>query len=106
LVGYTAGTVVALDLPALLQADVRLLPVNLIRRAPEAAAAAPARLSDLSGRLSLRIERYTLRNAPAALQRLASGQAAGRVALLMWHRRTRVTHRPDRRVHRRPPARR
>lgn len=105
--GYTAGTVVALDLPALLQADVRLLPVNPIRRAPEAAAAAPALLSDLvSGRLSLRIERYTLRNAPAALERLASGQAAGRVALLMWHRRTRVTHRPDRRVHRRPPARR
>jgi NADPH2:quinone reductase len=55
LVGYTAGRKIELDLAELMQRDLRLLPLNMLRREAEARAAAPeilARLAD--GRLGSR----------------------------------------------------
>jgi len=83
LVGYTAGTQVAIDLAGLLQADVRLLPVNLLRLAGRAAELAPRLLTELvAGRLRLHVRTFPLADAAAALDHLASGAATGRVALL------------------------
>ena len=82
LVGYTAGTELTVSLPALLQTDVRLLPVNLLRWAEVAAREAPPLLAALSdGTLQLAIEEFALTQAGEALAHLASGEARGRVAL-------------------------
>lgn len=83
LVGYTAGTQVTIDLARLLQADVRLLPVNLLRLAGPAAELAPGLLADLvAGRLRLHVATFPLTRAAAALDHLVGGAATGRVALL------------------------
>jgi len=84
LVGYTAGTQLVLDLPTLMARDVALLPLNAVRRAPQAFARADDVLVRLSrGELTLRVERFALADADAAWDRLGSGRAAGRVVLVV-----------------------
>lgn len=82
IIGYTAGTVVSLDLPARCAHDVELRFFNLIRRAPAAFAIADGLLASLSaGELTLRMDAYPLSGAAGAWQALAHGTAAGRVVL-------------------------
>ena len=83
LVGYTAGAAVALDLPAFLQRDVALLPLNMMRREAAGRAAVPellARLAD--GRLSLEVQTFPLHEAQAALAWIAQRGHRGRAVLV------------------------
>jgi NADPH:quinone reductase len=82
LVGYTAGTSVAFDLPALFAADVRLLPVNMLRRAAQTGALAAELLTLLtSGELRLPYTVRPLHELPLALEDMRNGRVVGRVAL-------------------------
>ena len=84
LLGSTAGRSFEVDLQAFAQADVALLPLNLLRRGPGLVDVFAALLDELSrGTLVLPVERYGLGDAPAALARLRSGEAPGKVALVM-----------------------
>ena len=81
LLGYTAGTRVCFELPALLTADVSLLPLNMRRRRPP-----PELLSGLvedfaAGRLRVATEVVELRELNEAIARLEEGRAKGRVVL-------------------------
>jgi NADPH:quinone reductase len=83
LVGYTAGRTVALDLAELMQRDLRLLPLNMLRREAEARAAAPellARLAD--GRLQLALRTFALPQAAEAMAWIAERGHRGRAVLL------------------------
>ena len=83
LVGYTAGQRVALDLATLMQRDVRLLPLNMLRRAAEARAAVPellARLGD--GRLRLTLRPFALEQAAEAMNWIAQRGHRGRAVLV------------------------
>ena len=83
LVGYTAGPAVALDLPAFLQRDVALLPLNMMRREAAGRAAVSellARLAD--GRLSLEVTTFPLHQAQAALAWIAQRGHRGRAVLV------------------------
>ncbi len=83
LVGYTAGTAVQLDLPALMRADVALLPLNMIRRAPRAFALAGDLLARLTaGELTLAVTPYDLADAATAWADLAAGRVDGRAVLV------------------------
>ncbi|HXJ62117.1 MAG TPA: zinc-binding dehydrogenase [Actinomycetota bacterium] len=82
LVGYTAGTRTELDLSRLMQRDVRLLPLNMIRREPAARAAAPGLLNQLArGELSLEVTTFPLADVGRALTALERGTVTGRIAL-------------------------
>ena len=82
LVGYTAGAVVDLDLTAVVVGDVRLLPLNLVRRAADGARAAESLLVRLAaGELHLAVERSDLSQIGVAWERLSSGAAVGRVVV-------------------------
>jgi NADPH:quinone reductase len=82
LVGYTAGTTISLDLPALLAADVRLLPVNMLARAARMAPLAAELLELLaSGVLRLPFEVRPLTTLATALDDVREGRVVGRVAL-------------------------
>ena len=83
LVGYTAGKSVELDLAELMQRDLRLLPLNMLRREAEARAAAPellARLAD--GRLELALRTFPLSQAAEALAWIAERGHRGRAVLV------------------------
>ena len=83
LVGYTAGQRVELDLAELMQRDVRLLPLNMLRRAAEARAAVPellARLGD--GRLRLALRPFALARAAEAMNWIAQRGHRGRAVLV------------------------
>ena len=82
LVGYTAGRKVELDLAELMQRDLRLLPLNMLRREAEARAAAPellARLAD--GRLQLALRTFALSQAAEAMAWIAERGHRGRAVL-------------------------
>ena len=82
LVGYTAGRRVKLDLAELMQRDIRLLPLNMLRREAEARAAAPellARLAD--GRLRLSLRLFALLQAAEAMAWIAQRGHRGRAVL-------------------------
>jgi NADPH2:quinone reductase len=82
LVGYTAGTRTELDLSRLMHRDVRLLPLNMFRRERAAREAAPELLDSLAnGSLTLTVTTFPLREVGRALDALASGAFAGRIAL-------------------------
>ena len=84
LVGYTAGRRVELDLAELMQRDVRLLPLNMLRREAEARAAAPellARLAD--GRLTLALRTFALAQAGEAMAWIAQRGHRGRAVLTL-----------------------
>lgn len=83
LVGYTAGPAVTFDLPALLERDVSLLPLNLFRRPDrtrEAAATVLGLLGD--GEIHLPLTRFFLDDVPSAVESLAHGDTVGRVVLV------------------------
>ena len=83
LVGYTAGTRAELDLSRLMQRDVRLLPLNMIRRERAARAAAGGLLELLArGELTLGVTSFALIDVGPALAALEMGEVSGRVALV------------------------
>jgi NADPH:quinone reductase len=81
LVGYTAGTSVTFDLPRLLAANVRLLPLSMLHRRPPPALA--AELLDLlrSGGLVLPYEVRPLASVADAVADVRAGRVVGRVAI-------------------------
>lgn len=82
-VGYTAGTEAALDLPNWLMGDVSVLPVNMLRRSGEGDAAAVELLDLLvDGALTLAHESFAMDQAAAALESLAAGRIRGKTVLL------------------------
>jgi len=84
LVGYAAGTQATFDLPALLAADVRLLPMNLIRWTPRLGEIGGELLRRVAaGELTLPLTVLALEDAAEALARVREGTARGRVALTM-----------------------
>lgn len=87
LVGYTAGSRVALDLPSLMLADVSLLPLNMMRREAAARQAAPGLLRRLAdGRLVLPVQEFAFADAARAMTWIAdrgSRRARGRAVLAM-----------------------
>jgi len=83
LVGYTAGQRVELDLAELMQRDVRLLPLNMLRRAAEARAAVPEILVHLAdGRLRLALRQFALAQAAEAMGWIAQRGHRGRAVLI------------------------
>lgn len=83
LVGYAGGTEICLDLPALLAADVALLPVNLIRAAPRMREVARRMLERVQrGELQLHVTAFPLERVSEAIAVLRRGEAAGKVAVL------------------------
>jgi NADPH2:quinone reductase len=83
LVGYTAGRKVELDLAELMQRDLRLLPLNMLRREAEARAAAPELLSRLAdGRLQLALRTFALSQAAEAMAWIAERGHRGRAVLV------------------------
>ena len=82
LVGYTAGRRVELDLAELMQRDIRLLPLNMLRREAEARAAAPELLARLAeGRLHLALRSFALSQAAEAMAWIAERGHRGRAVL-------------------------
>lgn len=80
LVGYTAGEKVTIDLPALFSADVRLLPVNMMRRSAAAAGIFDDLLGQAAaGSIKVPVEQIAFADIPAALGRLARGEHRGRL---------------------------
>ncbi|MBS1888695.1 MAG: zinc-binding alcohol dehydrogenase family protein [Actinobacteria bacterium] len=74
LVGYVAGTRLEIELPALIDADVRLLPMNLMHRGDGLEAAARELLALIAGgELTLSLDELPLRELPLALARLRDG---------------------------------
>ncbi len=83
LVGYLAGTTIELDLPAFMQRDVSLHPLNMIRRDGDGRAVAPdllARLAD--GRLSLDVTAFALTEAAQAMEWIVESGHTGRAVLV------------------------
>jgi NADPH2:quinone reductase len=82
LVGYAGGTETKLDLPELLQRDIALLPLNIIRREAAARAAAPQLLQRIAdGRLKLAVREFSLAQAAEALQWIATRGHGGRAVV-------------------------
>jgi len=82
LVGYTGGTTVEIDLPQLLQRDVALLPLNMLRREAAGRAAAPGLLERLArGSLTLAVQPFALHEAAQALAWIATRGYRGRAVL-------------------------
>jgi NADPH:quinone reductase len=82
LVGYTAGTTTEIDLSRLMQREVRLLPMSMIRREAAARAIAADLLRELGeGMLRLDVTTYPLERVNDALELAASGAARGRIVL-------------------------
>ena len=83
LVGYAGGTQTLLDLPELLQRDIALLPLNIIRREAAARAAAPQLLQRIAdGRLQLAVREFALAQAHEAMQWIATRGHGGRAVLV------------------------
>ncbi|WP_037362345.1 quinone oxidoreductase family protein [Amycolatopsis orientalis] len=82
-IGYVTGAEAKVDLPSWLLDDVALLPVNMIRREREAREACGDLIKKLSeGELEVRVQRYRLADAGAALADLKAGRVRGRAVLV------------------------
>jgi NADPH2:quinone reductase len=82
-VGYVGGLEATLDLRLLLTQDVRLLPVNQIRRQDDLFESAPTLLARLvSGELRLAATAFPFERLPDAIDALRGGHAGGRVVLM------------------------
>jgi NADPH2:quinone reductase len=82
LVGYTAGTTLTLDLPELMQRDIALLPLNMMRREAAGRAAAEELLGRIAdGRLRLEVTPFALADAARALEWIAQRGHRGRAVL-------------------------
>lgn len=82
LVGYTAGQTARLNLPRWLLSDVALLPLNMLRRADEAARSAEtvaALLADGSVRLNVQV--FELPELPEVFVALRAGKLRSRAAI-------------------------
>ena len=83
LVGYTAGNEVTFRLPALIDADVRLLPLNLMRWNERLLDVGSRLLDELRrGDLRLAVTKFPLRALGQAIETLRGGRANGRIAVL------------------------
>jgi NADPH:quinone reductase len=83
LVGYAAGTEVTFRLPALIDADVRLLPFNLMRWNERLLDVGARLLDELrGGELQLRVTTYPLEEVGTAIEALRGGGANGRIAVV------------------------
>jgi NADPH2:quinone reductase len=83
LVGYAGGTETRIDLPELLQRDIALLPLNILRRESAARAAAPQLLQRIAeGRLQLAVREFPLAQAHEAMQWIATRGHGGRAVLV------------------------
>lgn len=83
LIGYTAGETLPLSLPAFMQRDVSLLPLNMFRREAQGRAAVPRLLERLSdGRLRLAVQRFAFDEAAQALEWIAQRGHRGRAVLV------------------------
>ncbi len=83
LVGYAGGRAATLDLPTLIERDVSLLPVNLLRRrarTQEADATVIGLLRD--GDLHLPLTRFRLDDLTGAVESVSNGETVGRVVLV------------------------
>lgn len=81
LLGYTAGSTVTFDLRDLLHGDVELLPLNMRRRRVPDGLEAELLEEFARGRLAVATEVVGLDDVAGALDRLDSGEVAGRVVL-------------------------
>jgi NADPH2:quinone reductase len=82
LVGYAGGTETQLSLPELLQRDVALLPLNMLRREAAGRAAAPALLERIAqGKFELAVREFPLAQAGEALAWIATRGHGGRAVL-------------------------
>ncbi|MBC5783770.1 zinc-binding dehydrogenase [Ramlibacter sp. USB13] len=82
LVGYAGGTEARIDLPELLQRDIALLPLNILRREAAARAAAPQLLQRIAdGKLQLAVREFSLDQAHEAMQWIATRGHGGRAVL-------------------------
>ena len=82
LVGYAGGTEACISLPELLQRDIALLPLNIIRREAAARAAAPELLQRIAdGRLQLAVREFPLAQAAEAMQWLTTRGHRARAVL-------------------------
>jgi NADPH2:quinone reductase len=83
LVGYTGGTTAPIDLPELLQRDVSLLPLNMLRREAQGRAAAAGLLERIGdGRLRLAVTEFAMEDAARALEWIATRGHRGRAVLV------------------------
>lgn len=83
LVGYLAGTTVELDLPAFMQRDVSIHPLNMLRRDPAGRAVAPDLLDRLAdGRLQLDVTAFAMVDAAAALDWIVEPGHTGRAVVI------------------------
>lgn len=86
LVGYLGGSHVALDLTQFIQRDVRLLPLNMLRRESAGRAVAPQLLERIAGgELCIARRAFGFAQAGEALEWLGSPEHRGR-AVLLWGR--------------------
>lgn len=82
LVGYTAGEQVTFQLPLMLQRDVRLLPLNMVRRDAQGRLAVPEILSRLAdGRLSVATQSFAPAEAAKAMRWITERGHRGRAVL-------------------------
>lgn len=82
LVGYAGGSLAQLDLQQLLQRDVSLLPLNMLRREAAGRAAAPSLLQSLQrGELRLDVNPFPLAEAGTALSWITTRGHGGRAVL-------------------------
>jgi NADPH:quinone reductase-like Zn-dependent oxidoreductase len=83
LVGYTAGIDVTFRLPALIDADVRLVAFNLMRWNERLLDVGARLLEELrSGELHLAVTEFPLRALPDAIAALREGRVNGRIAVV------------------------
>jgi NADPH2:quinone reductase len=83
LVGYVGGEQVQVDLPELMQRDVALLPLNMLRREAAGRAATPELLQRIAdGRLKLAVTEFPLEEAAKALEWITMRGHAGRAVLV------------------------
>ncbi|MBY8860854.1 zinc-binding dehydrogenase [Nocardia sp. CA2R105] len=83
LIGYTLGTELALDLPNWLLSDVKILPVNMIRKGARQAELAPDLIGKLAaGEVRLAVQQFPLDRIADALQLMREGKVAGRAVVV------------------------
>ena len=83
LIGYTLGKSLTLDLPNWLLSDVRILPVNMIRKTARQAELAPEMIRLLiEGKISVAVQEFPLDDIATALQLMGEGKVAGRAVVV------------------------
>lgn len=81
LVGYTGGTDLQISIPHLLAGDVRLLPLNMMRRRLPKGVEAGLVAEVAAGKLRLAVEVVSPEDANDAIERLTTGATSGRLVI-------------------------